>query len=228
MSSRQLDEHFNLMKNYYKRKLPHFIFDGYAYFITTRLANSLPHEVILRMKNNYELSLERIASIKNEVKKHDEYTKLKWKYFSDFDKTLDNFYDGSHWLRQEMIAKIVTESLHYRDGKDYDLVAYTIMSNHIHLVFIPYLKKLTGESSYKKKYPLGGLLASFKRYTAKECNKLLNRNGAFWQHENYDHVIRNGVELNKIVKYILDNPVKIGLVEKYGDYKWNYYNKKFL
>ncbi len=46
--------------------------------------------------------------------------------------------------------------------------------------------------------------------------------GAFWQHESYDHVIRNGPELGRIVRYILDNPVAAGLCKNWEDWPWTY------
>ncbi len=61
-----------------------------------------------------------------------------------------------------------------------------------------------------------------KGSTARECNKLLKRTGAFWQHESYDHVVRNEDELRRIVEYVLNNPVKAGLVEVEEDWMWSY------
>ena len=55
-------------------------------------------------------------------------------------------------------------------------------------------------------------MLGLKSYTANECNKILDRNGQFWQHESYDHYIRNNKELNFYVDYVLKNPVKAGLV----------------
>jgi len=53
---------------------------------------------------------------------------------------------------------------------------------------------------------------SINRYTAEECNKLLGKRGAFWQHESYDHWVRDAEELERIILYIEGNPVKAGLV----------------
>ena len=71
-------------------------------------------------------------------------------------------------------------------------------------------------------------MESLKRYTALECNKLLNRKGAFWQHENYDPVVRNQEELIKIVHYILNNPVEAGLCTNSDIWKWNYFNAHLI
>ncbi|MAU00364.1 MAG: hypothetical protein CL608_24750 [Anaerolineaceae bacterium] len=54
---------------------------------------------------------------------------------------------------------------------------------------------------------------SLKRYTAVEANKVLGRQGQFWQHESYDHIVRDEAELQRIRQYVLNNPVKAGLVD---------------
>ncbi len=216
------------MKHFYERHLPHYIVEGYAYFINARLHGSLPKKVIDNLKQTYDRKVELISSIKNNAKKHEAYLALKWEYFTEFDMELHTHKKSPVWLANDSIAQLVKEALHYRDNKDFNLIAYTIMSNHIHLVIFPFLEKIASESEYKNKYPLGGLLASFKKYTALKANKILNRSGAFWQHESYDHVVRDNDELLRIVKYVLNNPVKAGLVDDYNKYKWNYYNPKYL
>ncbi|MBU2583853.1 MAG: hypothetical protein KKH32_00820, partial [Bacteroidetes bacterium] len=72
------------------------------------------------------------------------------------------------------------------------------------------------------------ILRKLKGSTANKCNKLLNRSGAFWQHESYDHVVRDIKELQRIVKYVLNNPVKAGLCEKWEDWKYSYCNFELL
>jgi putative DNA methylase len=49
-------------------------------------------------------------------------------------------------------------------------------------------------------------------------NKVLGRSGQLWQHESYDHWVRDDDELERVVDYISDNPVKAGLVE--NAYDW--------
>ncbi len=55
-----------------------------------------------------------------------------------------------------------------------------------------------------------------------KANKILNRKGAFWQHESYDHVVRDGNELERIINYVLHNPVRAGLVSSRDQWKWSY------
>jgi putative transposase len=51
---------------------------------------------------------------------------------------------------------------------------------------------------------------------------ILEREGEFWQHENYDHVVRSEAELSRIIQYVVNNPVQAGLAEKPKDWKWTY------
>jgi putative transposase len=53
-------------------------------------------------------------------------------------------------------------------------------------------------------------------------NHVHSRSGAFWEHESFDHYVRNRAEWLRIVKYVLENPVKAGLVHKWEDWPWNY------
>ena len=65
-------------------------------------------------------------------------------------------------------------------------------------------------------------MQSLKRYTARQANKILGREGAFWQDESYDRMIRDGEEYARIIDYVLENPVKAGLVSKWEEWRWTY------
>ncbi len=106
--------------------------------------------------------------------------------------------------------------MHYLDGRKYALIAYCIMPNHVHVVFEPLLEK---PEHY---YSLGNIMQSLKGYTAWQANQILGRKGAFWQDESYDHVVRDDQELQRIIEYTLQNPVKAGLVENAEDWKRSY------
>jgi REP element-mobilizing transposase RayT len=69
---------------------------------------------------------------------------------------------------------------------------------------------------------LNTALRLLKGATARECNRILQRTGAFWQHESYDHVIRDDEELEQTIWYVLFNPVKAGLVNSWQDWPWTF------
>ena len=91
----------------------------------------------------------------------------------------------------------------------YNLEAYVVMANHVHLLVVPYISPTR-------------FLQSLKSYTARQANKLLGRTGEpFWQRESYDHWVRDEAERRRIISYIENNPVKAGLVNSPRKYPWS-------
>ncbi|HEX6982417.1 MAG TPA: transposase, partial [Balneolaceae bacterium] len=107
------------------------------------------------------------------------------------------------------------------DKEHYDLYAFTIMPNHVHLVF----RHLNISKS--SEYGVTSIMQSIKSYTALECNKVLGRKGVFWQSESYDRVIRDQNELEKTIRYTLNNPVKAGLIDHWQEWSYNYCKPEF-
>jgi len=194
-------------REFYRRRLPHIQIAGATYFITFRLANSLPIE-----------ALDKLAEEKQKISKLPENQKesAHHAWFEKYDDYLDQALHGSQHLENEQIAYMVAEAIQFRDKKVYDLISYCIMLNHVHLVCTPLLKE---KDVF---FGLTEILHSLKRHTAREANKTLQRSGTFWQDESYDHFIRDDAELERIVKYVLYNPVKANLVKEQTDWKWSY------
>jgi putative transposase len=203
-------------KNFYRRNLPHIQPEGATLFITFRLANSLPREVIENLLAEKEHTEQKINQITDRREREKQFYLEHWRFFDKWDEALDINSYGEKYLSNPQIADLIAESLHYRDGKVYDLQAFCIMSNHVHFVSTP-LKVANG-----KYYSLSKIMHSLKRYTAHEANLILGRTGSFWQHENYDHFIRDAAELERILKYVLYNPVKAGMVDDWTKWKWSY------
>lgn len=139
------------------------------------------------------------------------------RFFGRYDATLDSAAYGPTWLREPDVAAVVRGELREEDGRLYDLLAFTIMPNHAHLVFTP-LSHEDGEY-----YALSRIMHSLKRRTAWQANTILGRTGSFWQREFYDHYARDGRELERIIAYVLHNPVKAGLVETPESWPWSFY-----
>jgi REP element-mobilizing transposase RayT len=77
------------------------------------------------------------------------------------------------------------------------------------------------------RYPVTDSLRLIKGRTARKANLALGRTGNFWQHESYDHIIRDEEELSPTILYIINNPVKAGLVKEWEDWKFTYVNPEF-
>ena len=194
-------------REFYRRRLPHIQIAGSTYFVTFRLKNSLPKDALEKLTAE-------TARIKELTKDVSEFEHRRW--FGKFDDYLDRVICGEAFLNNEQVAALIANSIHYRDGKVYDLVAFCIMPNHVHLVITPL------ENSESDFYSLTKILQSLKRHTAKQSNLILGRSDAFWQDESYDHIVRNKSELEWIIKYVLNNPVKSGLVDDWTKWKWSY------
>jgi REP-associated tyrosine transposase len=138
------------------------------------------------------------------------------KAFVWMDRRLDTASDGPMFLRQTEIAELTVKSI--QKGAElghYDLGAWVIMANHVHVLLRP-------------KVDPSRLLRSLKGFTAREANQLLGRTGAsFWQHESYDHWVRDETEWGRIAAYIEANPVKAGLVARPEDYEWSSANPRY-
>jgi len=63
---------------------------------------------------------------------------------------------------------------------------------------------------------------SVKSYTANQANAVLRRQGSFWEHENFDRAIRDEEEWLRTIGYVLNNPVKAGLVGDWQDWPHSY------
>ncbi len=126
------------------------------------------------------------------------------------DRYLDRAGSGPLFLRQPHLAAMVVESLYKGVALgQYDLGAFVVMANHVHVLLLPRIAP-------------SRLLQSLKGFTAREANRRLGRTGeAFWQAESYDRWVRDEAEYGRIAAYIENNPVKAELVERAEDYPWS-------
>ena len=133
------------------------------------------------------------------------------KAFVWMDRHLDEARSGPLWLGREEIARLVAESFQYADCvlNFYRLHAWIVMANHVHLLVSPNAAPAR-------------FLQSIKGYTAREANRVLGRTGEpFWQAESYDHWIRDVGEFERVKAYIENNPVRAGLVQSPGEFRWS-------
>ena len=210
-------------KQFSRRKLPHIHSPGSTIFTTFRLAGSIPKDVLRQWLT--EKSLRDKAVIRPEPA-----IEFNRRWFARFEEILDKAASGPRLLADPRVGQIVADSLRYRDGRVYDLAAYSIMSTHVHAVFTPFLNA-TSLTEVKNSHPvrfessdatLSAIMQSLKGYTAHEANKVLNRSGAFWEVESYDHEIRDEEEFGRVIRYVLNNPVKAGLVNHWSEWRWDY------
>jgi putative transposase len=199
-------------------KLPHWQPAGATFFITMRLFGSIPQHIIAQHKAQRDIEEREIKRIfeKEHLLLSDQLHDLNKKYFAIYDKELDRS-NEPYWLREKAIAEIIKASIEFFEGKELITHAYCIMSNHLHWVF----------THQENAQVLWRILSRMKSYTAKEANKLLNREGHFWEEESYDHIVRDAKEFDNIVWYTLQNPVKAGFVKNWEEWAFSFVSEDF-
>lgn len=195
-------EGFIMKRHFHRRNLPHLYYDEGIYFITYHQANSIPISKLRQMQQVSDMSA------------FDKFKRL----FMRYDKllALDDY--GVSYLSNENIANICRDTLQFPNGKDYSLIAYCIMPNHVHLVF----------ELINRNKSISDIMKGVKGVSARRINKYLNRSGTFWQDESYDRLVRDDVELYFVIKYVLLNPVEANLVDDWQDWNYTFCHKDYL
>ena len=185
------------------RRLPHWELGAASYFVTFRLADSLPEPVL----EGYEFERRDILpTARHQGRKltGEEVRRLDELFSERIERYLDSGVGACRLARPD-IAELVANALRYFDGQRYCLHAWCLMPNHVHTVF-----------TILPAGSLDGILHSWKSFTAKQANKLLGAPGTFWQREYYDRLIRDADEYRNFVNYTLENPARAGL----KNWKW--------
>ena len=173
---------------------PHWDHPGTLQSLNFRLADALPAMVVNRWKSELAGKAEDEAS-------------------AILHERVEKYLDGGCgecWLRVPTIAQLVERALRHFDGQRYRLLAWCIMPNHVHALIE------AGEG-----FPLPNILHSWKSFTSKEADKILQRHGEFWERDYFDRYIRSAEHYVYAVAYIEENPVKAGLARVKTDYPWS-------
>jgi len=197
----------------YRRYLPHLEIQNSSYFVTFRLAGSVPLKVIENWKSEREEILKLALSNRRSLSEH-EKQRLKFLFCAKIDDYSDKG-RGDCWLENPGIAQLVVNALRYFDSQRYNLHAWCVMPNHVHVVFTVISDGAETDSD------LDRILHSWKSFTSHEANKILARSGTFWQSEYYDHLIRCNEDFGHCVEYTLQNPVKAGLCSHWDQWPWS-------
>ena len=217
-------------KRFYRRNLPHWEKEEAIYFITFRVAGSLPGA--LREKADHEIhSIQQRFEQQKRSPSEFEIERLK---------ICERYLDEDHSnpiLKDERLASLVRDALLFHHGKKYELLAWCIMPNHVHLLLKPGIQIsalgsdkgaqaslpviASTEQQAETPVPLSEILHSLKSYTANQAQKLGLVKGSLWQDESFDRWARNEEELEYYKTYIRQNPVAAGLVKSPEVYRWS-------
>lgn len=162
-------------------ELPHLYKPGACYFVSFRLADA----IVPRAERPMPATIGPL----NELGPQD--------LMKDFEPPLRL---GSCWLAKAPIAGLVQDALLHFNRTRYQLMAWCVMPNHVHVIVTP----LSGHA-------LSSILNSWKGFTGKKANEFLKRHGAFWERESFDHAIRSAESVERFAEYVEQNPVEAGL-----------------
>lgn len=192
--------------------LPHLENRGSTYFITLRLAGTLPIEALNQIRDEL-----KILRKERHDKKLNAFEEQRLKYLETC--KIQDYLDkglGECWLKEPAIAELVQEAVLHHDGETYDSHVCCIMPNHLHWIFTP--KRLKGMGKLDSR--IIPIMQRFKSFTAHSANKILQRSGSFWSKEYYDHCVRSSEEFYRLVQYSIQNPVKARLCEEWNQWPW--------
>jgi REP element-mobilizing transposase RayT len=169
--------------------LPHRDAPGLTQFVTFRLWDSFPESL--------RAEWEHLWSIEDDRERR-----------AELEAYLDKGRGECH-LRRPEVAALVGTALRFFHDQRYELRAWVIMSNHVHVLF-----KVDA-------VPMSEIVETWKKHTANKANRHLGRRGPFWAASYFDTYMRNAEHEQKTVRYIENNPTKAKLVLDPKQWSWS-------
>jgi len=214
------------MKTHYRNRLPHIAPIGATFFVTFRLVDALPQSVVLTLKAALESEISRLKKeFPNDYIQR--IPDARKRNFVKYDHQLDIQPYGACYLEQPEIAGIVAAKMIEFDGTCYDLQTYCIMPNHVHVLFSMATQLFDNQGNWLEEIPEGytqldKIMHLIKGGSSFLVNRKLERSGKLWFKDSYDHYVRNEKEWLNIAAYILRNPVKAGLANKWDSWPFSF------
>ncbi len=181
----------------YEQLLPHWRQDGATYFVTFRLADSLPQSKLHELRA-FKVDWERSHPPPRTQTILDDLAR---EMFRRIERWLDQGM-GSCVLRELPMAERVIEAMHAGDDTEYELGCYVVMANHVHAVVRPLLPSRSDVED---------ILKGWKGRSSIEINCQLVQSGTLWQRESFDRMIRDEEHLWRVIQYIGRNSRNAGI-----------------
>ncbi|MGA9390198.1 MAG: transposase [Candidatus Sulfotelmatobacter sp.] len=119
------------------------------------------------------------------------------------------------WVLPKHVRQIVLDCCLHDNGIKFDLRGAVVMPDHVHMIFTPLVNQQAMEV-----YSLAEIMNAIKGASAHGINTTLCRSGRVWQAESFDHVLRSSENLDAKIVYLLENPIRAGVVGEWADYPW--------
>ena len=116
--------------------------------------------------------------------------------------------EPARWFDDMSSAQLVIREMRaLQDNGMLDSMAWVLMPDHLHWLF-----QLGCVGT------LSDVMRRLKGRSAKAINRTLRRSGKIWQRNFYDHAVRKEEDLAAAARYIVENPLRAGLVSSLEDY----------
>jgi REP element-mobilizing transposase RayT len=181
----------------YFRHLPHWRQPGATYFVTFRLADSLPQAKLLELSAWRAEWERRHPGPQSDAVCHELSREVMRRVEAWLDQGM-----GNCTLRDQSSAAIVAETLRHFDGRRYELASHVIMPNHVHVLVRPLVAE---------EHALEDVLQSWKQFTAKRINRQSRSSGSLWQDESFDRIVRDEEHLYRCIQYTGTNATRAKL-----------------
>ncbi len=209
---------------YVRLDQPHIQPIGATFSITIVAHDAVPEQVLDRVKQRKRVVLEAIA--KDELPNKDQRKQnIHDLYYEYYEKLLHQHRAQEHPFRNPSAALALKERIESYNGHYYDLVAYTIMSNHAHLqldLSLQCPRGWNGTDVIPDYVNLATITGRIKGGSAHDVNKATGRSGKLWRPGYYDRYMRNQRHLMAEFWYILRNAEKAGIVGNWREHHFTY------
>lgn len=210
------------------RRLPHFHRIGATFFITTHLYGSIPTHILQKLQLRRDSLIEQIKQEKQEDREKKIYM-VRRAYFQEYDAYLDICQNGPRHLEIPAVAAIVEREIRRYDQQYYNLITFTLMPNHIHLVldFSIQLRQIT-PFDLDLYTNVSEVMRKIKGSSGFHVNKVISNTGSpFWGVSYYDRYIRNYHHFLGAVNYTLNNVVKAKIVTHWIKHRHTWLNPDY-
>ena len=140
----------------------------------------------------------------------------------DFKPHFITFVTKFRWVLPDWARDLALSSCCHDHRKRYELYVAVVMPDHVHLILTPLI-----DERRKEIFSLIDIMRGIKGSSARGINQTMGRHGAVWQEESFDHVLRRSEGLDTKVEYVLQNPVRRGLVADWREYRWAWQRREY-
>jgi putative transposase len=125
------------------------------------------------------------------------------------------FSTSRRWMLPNLARDIVMETCLRGDGHRFELHALVVMPDHVHLA-------LTPKSDERGSFSIPEIMQEIKSVSAHRISKETGHVGRVWQEESFDRALRREEDLVAKIQYMVNNPVRAGLVSTPAEYRWTW------